>query len=95
MEEPSFSRVFFTLSAVSRTVLFWCQHSVVIRRISRILYGGVCVWGSVGGIGYVRVWKEKEQDIQGGPYISRWTESEWEGRWSRDVCDGGGGEEVE
>ena len=43
IEELSFSSVFLTHSAVSLTVLSWCQHSVVVRRIRRILCDGVCV----------------------------------------------------
>ena len=73
MEEPSFSSVFFTLSAVGHTVLFWCQHSVVIRRINCIL----CVFGgSVGGIHVgCEGMEEKEQGIQAqaGMHVSRWT----------------------
>ena len=42
IEELSFSSVFLTRSAVSLTVLSWCQHSVVVRRIRRILCD-VCV----------------------------------------------------
>ena len=55
IEELSFSSVFFTRSAVSLTVLSWCQHSVVVRRIRRRLCDGVyvcvCVEGDVWGRG--------------------------------------------